>query len=316
MRAIQRHAKDFSPRRLLEQFFAASDTLVFGKEKELKVALTCLLSRGHLLIEDVPGMGKTTFVMVLGHLLSLKVGRIQFTNDMLPGDILGTNVFDPALKKFEFHRGPIFSQLVLGDELNRATPKTQSGFLQAMEERAVTVDGVTYPLPEPFFLIATQNPTDQAGTYPLPESQLDRFSMRIHIGPPSRNSEIEILRKGDSRARITDEKPVISVPELLAMQKEVQGVHASDALLGYVQDLLAKSREASMGGGLSPRAGLLLLSAARAWAYLEGRPMVLPEDIKAVAKPVLSHRLHSGRDRRAGGGEEIVNQILESVAVP
>jgi len=299
-----------------DDFFKRSSQLILGKEHELRLALACLLARGHLLIEDLPGMGKTTLVMVLAKLLGLSLRRVQFTNDILPADILGTNLYDPQTKKFDFHPGPIFAELVLADELNRATPKTQSACLQAMEERSVTIDGTTHALPDPFFLIATQNPMDQAGTYPLPESQLDRFTMRISLGAPSKNAEIEILRQGDSRTRVENETPILSKAELLKRQLEAQKVFVSDSLLTYVQDILGTSRRIAKKGGLSPRAGLLLLNAARAWAYLEGRSMVLPDDVKSVAKAVLSHRLTEGQLNRLSSGDELVEVILSQVKVP
>lgn len=293
----------------LKSFLDEAGGLILGKPQELKLALACLLSRGHILMEDLPGMGKTTFVMVISHLLGLKLSRIQFTNDILPADILGTNIYDRDTKTFTFHPGPIFSEVVLGDELNRATPKTQSAFLQAMEEKAVTVDGTTHALPEPFFLIATQNPTDQAGTYPLPESQMDRFMMRISLGYPSKQSEIGILKAGDSRNKILSAPQLLSGTRLAETQKKIDEIHISDALVEYVQNILESSRKLDSMGGLSPRAGLLLLSAAKSWAYLEGRSMVLPEDIKAVAPSVLSHRL-------SGGNEAAIQKLLSEISVP
>ena len=299
-----------------KEFIEEASKLILGKPQELKLALACLLSRGHILMEDLPGMGKTTFVMVISHLLGLKLSRVQFTNDILPADILGTNIYDRDSKSFTFHPGPIFSEVVLGDELNRATPKTQSAFLQAMEERAVTVDGTTHSLPEPFFLIATQNPTDQAGTYPLPESQLDRCMMRISLGYPSKQSEMGILKAGDSRNKIMAAPQVLNGARLVETQKKVDEIHISDALVEYVQLILEKSRQLDSMGGLSPRAGLLLISAAKSWAYLEGRSMVLPEDIKAIAPAVLSHRLNGGQLTRLSSGDEVVQKMLSEIAVP
>ena len=298
------------------KFLEEANKLILGKPDELKLALCCLLSRGHILIEDLPGMGKTTFVMVISHLLGLNLNRVQFTNDILPADILGTNIYDKDTKSFSFHPGPIFAEVVLGDELNRATPKTQSAFLQAMEERQVTVDGTTHALPEPFFLIATQNPTDQAGTYPLPESQLDRFMMRLSLGYPSKQSEMNILKAGDSRNKILQTAKVLSGAQLVATQNKVDEVHVSDALIEYVQLILEKSRQMDAMGGLSPRAGLLLINAAKSWAYLEGRSMVLPEDVKAVAAAVLSHRLNGGQLTRLSAGEEVVHKMLSEISVP
>lgn len=292
-----------------KKFFDLSENVIVGKEKELKLALTCFLARGHLLIEDLPGMGKTTFAMLLSQVLGLKLSRIQFTNDLLPGDILGTQIFNNDSHTFQFHRGPIFGELVLGDELNRATPKTQSAFLQAMEEHKVTVDGQTYNLPNPFFLIATQNPINQTGTYPLPESQLDRFMMRIHLGYPDKNAERKILLMKDPRKNLDQISELFSRKEILEMQEVSQRPHVSPALLDYVQDILTVTRQAAPQGtaGLSPRAGLVLLQAARAKAFIESRDMVLPEDIQEIGPYVMGHRLAS---------TEYAMEIIKKVSVP
>lgn len=275
----------------LQQFAEEARKVIHGKDHELRLALTTLLANGHLLIEDMPGMGKTTFVMCLARLLGLRSSRIQFTNDLLPSDVLGGNIFDPKNATFIFHKGPIFADIVLGDELNRASPKSQSAFLQAMEERAVSMDGQTYPLPTPFFIIATQNPQTQAGTYPLPESQLDRFLMKLSLGYPDRKAEAEILSGGDPREHIGELRPLFNSHEIVEIQERVKRVVTAKPLIDYVQDLLVASRQ--RGRGLSPRAGLMLLQAARAWAYLQGRDLVLPEDIQDVAIPTLAHRLSS-----------------------
>jgi len=284
----------------------SSRQIIFGKEHEMKLALACLLARGHLLIEDIPGVGKTTFVMCLAQLLGLKMGRIQFTNDLLPADILGTNIYDAKNSTFQFHPGPIFAEVVLGDELNRASPKTQSAFLQAMEERKVTIDGRSFDLPKPFFIIATQNPQSQVGTYPLPESQLDRFMMRLTLGYPDSDSEKKILSGGDPRKRLEDLKSILSHNDIFDIQEKTDRIIASDALIQYVQNLLAFSR--SRGSGLSPRAGLILLQAAKAWAYLNGRDLVMPEDVQEVAAVVIDHRLSSPTLR--------ADEILKSVEIP
>ena len=298
---------------LLNSLVEQANQLIIGKPTQVRLAICCLLSGGHLLIEDLPGMGKTSFVMVIAKLMGLNCNRIQFTNDILPADILGTNIYDPEKKEFSFHKGPIFSTIVLGDELNRATPKTQSAFLEAMEEKQITVDDKTHPLPEPFFLIATQNPRDQAGTYLLPESQLDRFMMQLTLGFPSQQSEIQILKSGDTRERLKNIQSQFSVEALLQAQKQISDIFVSDALYEYVQALLEKSRDKIKFGGLSPRAGLTLIQAAKSWAYLEKRKMVLPEDIKALAGPVLSHRLNQST---SSNDESLVSSILQEVPVP
>jgi MoxR-like ATPase len=287
-------------------FVENAQKIIYGKDQELKLALASLLARGHLLIEDIPGMGKTTFVMCLAKLLGLKMNRIQFTNDLLPADILGTNIYDPKTTSFHFHPGPIFAEIVLGDELNRASPKSQSAFLQAMEERRVTIDGKNFDLPKPFFIIATQNPQTQVGTYPLPESQLDRFMMRLVLGYPDALSEKRILTDGDPRPRIESLTPIMSHDDLFEIQNQVDRVHVSEALIQYVQDLLKFSR--SRGTGLSPRAGLILIQAAKAWAFINGRQLVLPEDIQEIAPAVMSHRLNSQHMR--------TEEIIRSVAIP
>lgn len=291
--------------------------IIVGKDREVRLALTCLLANGHLLIEDLPGVGKTTFVMMLARLAGLELRRIQFTNDLLPSDILGTHIYDTAKNTFQFQQGPIFGEIVLGDELNRATPKTQSAFLQAMEEHQITLDGKTYKLPDPFFLIATQNPSQQIGTFPLPESQLDRFMMKIRINYPDRAAEKQMLTQGDSRHEIQNVKPAFTKAQLLGWQKEVPQVFASEHLIEYVQDLLARSREMNPTmAGLSPRAGILLLQAARASAFIEGRKMVLPEDIQFVAGSVMSHRLGHNDENDRFGGEALATQIVSTVRVP
>ena len=300
----------------LDAFRAAAGQVILDKEQEIALTLTCLLADGHLLIEDIPGVGKTTLVKALAKLMNLETSRIQFTNDMLPADIVGSSIYDPERKGFIFHRGPIFAQMVLADELNRATPKTQSACLQAMEERKVTVDGLTHALPQPFFLIATQNPRQQIGTFSLPESQLDRFLMRIELGYPSRDAEKKILL-GESRHHLVDElKPVFSPSDLVQMQIAARQTHLSDSIIHYVQDLVAKSRErASAGRGISPRGALCLVHAAQAWAFLNRRAMVLPEDVQAVAISVMSHRLNPTDDLSGEAGTRLAEEILASVRV-
>jgi len=293
--------------------------IVVGKQAPLKLALACLLARGHLLIEDIPGVGKSTLAQALASTLGLQYARIQFTSDLLPADVLGVSIFDPVSHVFRFHAGPIFHAVVLADEINRAPPKTQSALLEAMEERQVSIDGQTRPLPAPFFVIATQNPAEQIGAYPLPESQLDRFLMAIELGYPDPDAERELLISGDRRIRIPTLAPCADAATLLAWQDEAAAVHVAPALLDYVQALLAASRSSSGAGslqglhrGLSPRAGLLLVAAARAWALLEGRPMVLPEDIHAVFPAVAGHRL-AGSTR---AGAPLAQSLLRSVTLP
>ena len=297
----------------LQPFFEEAGRIILGKERQLRLALTCLLARGHLLIEDLPGVGKTTLAHVLAGSLGLDYQRIQFTSDLLPADILGVSVFDRASGGFQFHPGPVFAQLILADEINRATPKSQSALLEAMEERQVTSEGVTRRLPEPFFVIATQNPSDQIGTFPLPESQLDRFLMCIELGYPDAAAERELLAGRERRMLLADLRPVLSPAQLTVLQAEVEAVHASPALLDYVQELLAFSRQSDrFVAGLSPRAGLGLLRAARGWAYIEQRDYLLPEDIQAVLPAVAGHRL---RSRDGSKGRSVVAALRE-VPIP
>lgn len=308
--APDRQAK---PAHILDTVIRRIGQIVLGKEHQARLALACLLARGHLLIEDLPGVGKTTLAHVLAKVLGLQFKRIQFTADLLPADILGVSIYQPENKNFVFHRGPMFAQLVLADEINRATPKTQSALLEAMEERQVTADGVTHKLPEPFFVIATQNPHHLIGTFPLPESQLDRFLMRIEMGYPDRQAERALLKGRDRRELVESLLPVISADQLASLQQLAARVHVAEPLLDYVQNLLDATRRAGeFAEGLSPRAGLSLLAAARAWALLHGRDMVLPEDVQTVAASVIGHRL-----RPAGGGRTVsVTRLLESVPIP
>ncbi|MES2965055.1 MAG: MoxR family ATPase [Bdellovibrionota bacterium] len=300
----------------IDAFRAAASRVILDKEHEVALTLACLLADGHLLIEDIPGVGKTTLVKTIARLMNLESSRIQFTNDLLPADIVGSSIFDDAKRTFHFHRGPIFAQTVLADELNRATPKTQSACLQAMEERRVTVDGVTHELPKPFFLIATQNPRQQIGTFPLPESQLDRFLMRIELGYPSREAEKKLLL-GVSRLALVDElEPVFTPTDLVEAQAAVRAIHVSDNIVNYIQDLVAKSRDnVATGRGLSPRGALCLVHASQAWALLQKRPMVLPEDVQAIAIPVMSHRLNPVDDLTGETGTRIAEDILSAVRV-
>ncbi len=276
----------------LQPVLAQLNSIILGKQSSVRLAVTCLLAQGHLLIEDLPGVGKTTLSHAIARTLGLSYQRIQFTSDLLPADILGVAVFDRQQGGFQFQPGPIFAQLVLADEINRATPKAQSALLEAMEERQVTIEGKTRPLPEPFFVIATQNPAHQIGTYPLPESQLDRFLMRISLGFPSAEAERELLRGTDRRELLQQLPAQLNAAELQAAQQATRGVHVSNALLDYVQALLRQSRQGEFFSlGLSPRAGLGLLHAAQAWAWLDGRDHVLPEDVQSVFPAIAGHRL-------------------------
>lgn len=283
---------------------AALSQIILGKEKVIKLAVTCLLARGHLLFEDQPGVGKTLLSQALAQSLGLQFRRVQFTSDLLPADILGASIYHRETGDFRFYPGPVFTQVLLADEINRATPKTQSALLEAMEEGKVSCDGVPHALPVPFFVIATQNPSSQIGTFMLPESQLDRFLMRLALGAPDRVSEREMLQGRDRRELLREMPVAMAWSELEQVQKLVRLVHVAPALLDYLQDLLAASRR--QGHGLSPRAGLALLVAARAWALLEGRAMVLPEDIQAVGVSVMGHRL-------IGDVDEAERLLIETV---
>jgi MoxR-like ATPase len=272
----------------------ALNKIILGKPSQIRLAVVCLLAKGHLLIEDLPGMGKTTLAHALAKVLGLDFQRIQFTSDLLPGDILGSAIYRRSDETFKFHRGPIFTQVILADEVNRATPKSQSALLEAMEEYQVTVDGVSHKLPEPFFVIATQNPFHQIGTYPLPESQLDRFLIRISLGYPAREVERQLFSGGDARPLIEELNAVMTPEALIAMQNNVDQIAVSDKLFDYLQDLVAATRQSShWSHGISPRGGLALLQAAKAWALMEAREYVIPEDIQAVWLAVAEHRLLS-----------------------
>jgi MoxR-like ATPase len=290
------------------------NAIILGKPQVTKLALACLLARGHLLIEDVPGVGKTTLAHTLATVLGLDYQRVQFTSDMLPADIIGVSIFDRDSSQFEFHSGPIFSQLLLADEVNRATPRTQSALLEAMEERQISVEGQTYPLPAPFFVIATQNPSNQIGTFALPESQLDRFLMRLEIGYPDAESERALLL-GESRSSLLKQlSALITSDKLIALQDDVKNITVSDAIIDYVQQLLAYSRHSNLfHAGLSPRSGLGLLNAAQAWAMIAGRSMVLPEDIQAVLPHIVNHRLFAKDNSPM---HQHADTLINHVAIP
>jgi MoxR-like ATPase len=302
---------------LIERALDQLGQVILGKDVELRLALACLLARGHLLIEDIPGVGKTTLAHALARTLGLSYQRIQFTSDLLPADIIGVSIFERATGEFRFHRGPLFAQLVLADEVNRATPKTQSALLEAMEEQQVTVDGTTHPLPGLFFVVATQNPTYQIGTFPLPESQLDRFLMRIALGYPAASLERQLIAGADRRALLNAIEPALNTEELLALQVMVPEVHVSDALLDYIQAIIAFTRDTpQLESGLSPRAGIALRRAAQAHALIEGHRGVLPEDLQAVATAVVGHRLRPRDQSGPQTPEEIGALVLGAVAVP
>jgi MoxR-like ATPase len=298
--------------RIIEQ----ASTIILGKKHQLNLALACLLARGHILIEDLPGVGKTTLAHVMAKILGLEYSRIQFTSDLLPADILGVSIFDREAGTFQFHPGPIFSQVILADEINRATPKAQSALLEAMEEHQVSIEGETRPLPAPFFVIATQNPTYQVGTFPLPESQLDRFLMRIELGYPNKTAERALLTGEDRRDLLDKLQPCLQPEQLLAIQNNVGQVHASDGLLDYLQVILDFTRRnADFVSGLSPRAGLALLHCAKAWALMDGRNHVLPEDVQTVLPYVVAHRLKPAADTQAWSNNEIARQLLD-ISIP
>ena len=298
----------------LEVCLRAVNEVLLGKQSQVQLAMACLLARGHLLIEDLPGMGKTTLSHTLARVMGLEFQRIQFTSDLLPGDILGTSVFDKDTGQFVFHPGPIFAELVLADEINRATPKSQSALLEAMEEGQVTIEGATRPLPDPFFVIATQNPVSSGGTFTLPESQLDRFLMRLSLGYPAKAAEKALLL-GDSRRELLARlEPVLDRATLIAIQEAVAQVRVSDALVDYVLRLVEATRtQPQFAWGLSPRGSLALLAAARAWAYLDDRDYVIPEDVQAVLPSVAGHRLCERADAAGHGGGALVQWLLREV---
>lgn len=294
----------------INKLLASAESVILGKQLQIRLAVCCLLAKGHLLIEDIPGVGKTTLSHTLAHLFGLAYQRIQFTSDILPADIIGCSVFDTQQNDFSFHFGPLFNQMILADEINRATPKAQSALLEAMEEKQVTAEGKTYLLPQPFFVIATQNPSYQIGTFPLPESQLDRFLMRIELGYPSRQAERELLM-GQPRYSLINLLPVALLSEQLVLcQQAAAGVYASPALLDYLQAIIDFSRQSDhYSQGLSPRAGLSLLAAAKAWAFMDCRQAVLPEDIQSVLPAVAAHRLRANSNESAATVQPILDQV-------
>ncbi|MFN3406916.1 MAG: AAA family ATPase [Caldimicrobium sp.] len=300
----------------LQRIIKVLEEVLSGKEKAIKFSLIALLAKGHLLIEDLPGVGKTTLALALSKTLGLSFGRIQGTSDLLPSDITGASVYNKKLETFEFHKGPIFNHLILVDEINRMSPKTQSALLEPMEEGQVTVDGISYPLPQPFFIIATQNPIEFYGTFPLPEAQLDRFLMKISLGYPERKLEKEILKRGSLKEEIKDLPSFLKPEELIKLQEKVKEVQVSEKILDYLLDLVSETRRnPKIIVGLSTRGALNLIAGARAKAFLEKRDYVIPEDIKELAPYVLIHRLVFKEDSQAEK-EEIIEEILESLKLP
>lgn len=293
---------------VIEQALQQLQQVLIGKPKVIRMALACILARGHLLIEDLPGMGKTTLSQALAQTLGLSYQRIQFTSDMLPADILGVSIFDKQQAEFVFHPGPIFRQMILADEINRASPKTQSALLEAMAEQQITVDGITHLLPRPFFVVATQNPSEQSGTFPLPESQLDRFMMRLSIGYPSQNAELKMLKSGSDKSPLLPQ--CLTAMALTQLQQQCDQVAASDALLGYILALVEGSRELHEGYGLSPRASKALLAAAKAWAFIHGRQYLVPEDVQAIFAAVAEHRLRQSSQQQ---GEQLSLRLLSTI---
>jgi MoxR-like ATPase len=311
------HSSKDAQRAAVERARKALGGIILGKNEQITLALACLLARGHLLIEDLPGLGKTMLAQGLARVLGLSFQRIQFTSDLLPADIVGVSVFRQDRGEFEFQAGPVFAQLILADEVNRATPKAQSALLEAMEEHQVSVDGTTRELPEPFFVVATQNPGDQIGTFPLPESQLDRFLMRVHLGYPNEESERELLAGEDRRLMLKGTESVTNPEMLIALQDSVSQVHVSDALIDYIQALVRYTREsADIEIGLSPRGAQALVAAARALAFVEDHSGAYPDDVQAVFAAIAGHRLKPAGGTRFRSPAELCQHVLDSVAIP
>lgn len=299
---------------ITDVIIAKTNEVILGKEQQITLALACILAKGHLLIEDLPGMGKTTLAHTLAQVLGLQFQRVQFTSDLLPADVLGVSVYDRNTANFKFHPGPVFTNVLLADEINRATPKTQSALLEVMEEAQVTIDAVTYTLPRPFFVIATQNPSSQIGTFALPESQLDRFLMRITLNYPDAASERKLLQSNGGREQLAKLSAVIDSKQLQELQAASHEVHVSDALLDYLQAILQFTRKSALfNAGLSPRAGLSLKQCAQAWAMLAGRDHVIPEDIQAILPSVAGHRLMSNNSLT--NNADNIAQLLKAVAI-
>ncbi len=301
----------------LGEVIDAISSIILGKENAIRLALTCLIAKGHLLIEDTPGVGKTTLAHTLAKVLGLSYQRIQFTSDLLPADILGVSVYNRESGHFDFHQGPVFSNVILADEINRATPRTQSALLEAMAEYQVTIEGETRDLPEPFFVIATQNPANQIGTFPLPESQLDRFLMRIELGYPDNNAERELLKGKDRKGLLHDIESVLNAEQLIHLQLQLDSIHVADAILDYLQDLLEYSRTSgNYNHGLSPRAGLAILNAAKAWALLHAHQHILPEDVQAILPSVIGHRLQFVYEISDKQAIQPAQHLIQNVPIP
>ena len=304
------------------QLESALRTVIRGKDDVVRLALVSLFARGHLLIEGVPGVGKTTLAQATARALDCSFQRVQFTSDMLPSDVLGISIYSPMEQKFEFRRGPVFTNILLADEINRTTPKTQSALLEAMNENQVTVDGHAYALPQPFLVIATQNPVEHHGTYPLPESQMDRFLIRARMGYPEGDSERAILRSEAGAARLEELRPMLTAGDVLAIQQEASRVHVDDSLISYTLEIVRRTRESEyLSLGVSPRGALMLYRAAQAMAYLEGRAFCTPDDFKSLVAPVFAHRvvvnaMYASTMKRSEQAEQVLREIVESVAVP
>jgi MoxR-like ATPase len=295
---------------------AAIDTIILGKSLQVKLAVCCLLARGHCLVEDLPGVGKTTLSQSIARVFGLEFNRIQFTSDLLPADILGVSIFDPEARAFKFHPGPIFAHFLLADEINRATPKTQSALLEAMEEKQITVEGSTHRLEEPFFVIGTQNPLDQSGTFPLPESQLDRFMMKLSLGYPDQQAERALLSGENPRELMRQMQPVISIDRFITIQRAVDKIHCSEPLLDYVQRLIQETRNPDLFVyGISPRAGLAVVQASRAWALMDGRNHAEPGDVQAVFGVIAEHRL-TPAEQHSRPTHALVTELLDRVSIP
>ena len=300
----------------IETAVGAIESIILGKSTQIRLAVCCLLARGHCLIEDLPGVGKTTLSQTIARVFGLEFNRIQFTSDLLPADILGVSIFDPQNQSFRFHPGPVFAHFVLADEINRATPKTQSALLEAMEEKQITVEGSTHALEDPFFVIGTQNPLDQSGTFPLPESQLDRFMMKISLGYPDRNAERALLSGDNPREMMHRLQPAVSLDRFIAMQTAVDTIHCSEPLLNYVQQLIEATRNPGLFVyGISPRAGLAIVQASRAWALMAGRSHAEPGDVQAVFGPIADHRL-TPAEQHSRSTAEMVDDLLKQIPIP
>jgi MoxR-like ATPase len=300
----------------IDSAISAIETIILGKSTQIRLAVCCLVARGHCLIEDLPGVGKTTLSQTIAQVFGLAFNRIQFTSDLLPADILGVSIFDPDARAFKFHPGPIFAHFLLADEINRATPKTQSALLEAMEEKQITVEGATHRLEAPFFVIGTQNPLDQSGTFPLPESQLDRFMMKLSLGYPDQKAERALLSGGNPRELMQQLRPVISIERFLAIQSAVDNIHCSEPLLDYVQQLVQATRNSgSFVYGISPRAGLAIIQASRAWALMDGRSHIEPGEVQSVLSSIAEHRL-TPAEQHSRSAADLVAELLDQIAIP